>query len=115
MPLVFSYGTLQRADVQQMTYGRLLPGAADALPGFDLDLAPITDPARAELHGRTHYTNAVPSGQTGSRVQGMVFELTDDELARTDAYEAQDTYVRIEVTLASGATAWVYVHAPTSR
>jgi hypothetical protein len=32
MPLVFSYGTLQRADVQQATYGRLLHGTADARP-----------------------------------------------------------------------------------
>ena len=31
MPLLFSYGTLQQAEVQLATFGRLLQGAPDAL------------------------------------------------------------------------------------
>ena len=47
-----------------------------------------------------------------SRVPGLVFEITDAELAWVDAYEAAASYRRVEATLASGGQAWVYVHAP---
>ena len=40
----------------------------------------------------------------------MVFEITDDELARADEYEVRE-YSRITVELASGRQAWVYVDA----
>jgi gamma-glutamylcyclotransferase (GGCT)/AIG2-like uncharacterized protein YtfP len=112
MPHVFSYGSLQQADVQQRTYGRQLRGASDSLPGFQVDRVRITDPARVAAAGRTHNANVVPSSSADSRVSGTVLEITDDELIRTDAYEAPDDYVRREVTLASGLTAWVYVYAP---
>jgi hypothetical protein len=36
MPLLFSYGTLQQEDVQWSTFGRLLEGEPDELPGFAL-------------------------------------------------------------------------------
>ncbi len=39
------------------------------------------------------------------------FEVTDAELAAADDYERPAAYVRIAVVLASGASAWVYVHA----
>jgi hypothetical protein len=45
----------------------------------------------------------------------MVFELTDDELASVDEYEAPFRYARIAAMLASGKRAWVYVHAPAER
>jgi hypothetical protein len=35
MPLLFSYGTLQQEDVQLSTFGRLLHGQRDELPGFE--------------------------------------------------------------------------------
>ena len=34
MPLLFSYGTLQQDDVQRATFGRLLTGQRDTLPGY---------------------------------------------------------------------------------
>lgn len=114
MPLIFSYGSLQRVDVQQATYGRVLHGEADRLPGFARGLAAITDPARAAALGRTHHANVVASAGDAAGVGGMAFEITDAELVTTDAYEAADAFVRIEVTLASGRRAWVYVHAPTA-
>jgi gamma-glutamylcyclotransferase (GGCT)/AIG2-like uncharacterized protein YtfP len=43
-------------------------------------------------------------------VQGTVFEVTDAELAKADTFEAQYNYQRINVPLASGNEAWVYVH-----
>ena len=42
--LLFSYGTLQLPAVQLATFGRLLAGSADLLPGFRLDMLEITDP-----------------------------------------------------------------------
>ena len=44
------------------------------------------------------------------RVPGTVFEVTEDELKQSDAYEV-DAYKRVETVLASGKSAWVYVEA----
>lgn len=111
MPLIFSYGTLQREEVQRATYGRLLQGRGDALVGFTLASVEIADPQRAAMLGRTHNANAAFDGREDSRVPGMVFEISDAELADTDRYEEPDGYKRIAVTLASGREAWVYVDA----
>lgn len=43
-----------------------------------------------------------------ARVAGIVFEVTDEELAQSDAYEPAG-YTRISTVLASGRVAWVYV------
>jgi gamma-glutamylcyclotransferase (GGCT)/AIG2-like uncharacterized protein YtfP len=97
MPLLFSYGSLQREDVQLSTFARLLHGEADSLPRFE--------PAAVPPHA-----NVIPNGNEESRVPGTVFEVTDDELTAADGYEAAFSYVRVAVVLASGKTAWVYVH-----
>ena len=111
MPLLFSYGTLQRDDVQQSTFGRLLDGHRDELPGFEPALVSIDDPQLAAAVGRTHHANVTFTGRQDSRVAGMVFEVTNAELAAADDYEQVAAYVRIGVTLASGREAWVYVDA----
>jgi gamma-glutamylcyclotransferase (GGCT)/AIG2-like uncharacterized protein YtfP len=109
MPLVFSYGTLQQEDVQRATFGRLLEGQRDALPGFALAQVRIEDPKLAAAVGRTHFANA--TRHESSRVIGMVFEITAAELTLADEYEQAAAYRRIAVMLASGKEAWVYVHA----
>lgn len=114
MPRVFSYGSLQRAEVQQATLGRVLSGEPARLPAFALTRVPIADPARAALHGTSDYANVVADGRRASNVSGMVLEVTDDELVALDGYEAADGYARIEASLAGDAPAWVYVHAPTT-
>lgn len=113
--MLFSYGTLQREDVQRATFGRLLGGHADALIGFETAQVAIDDPEVAAAVGRTHHANVVVSGRSEDRVPGTVFEVTDAELAAADAYERPASYSRIAVTLASGTAAWVYVHAPSSH
>ena len=40
--LLFSYGTLQQDDVQMSSFGRLLEGQADAMPGYRQSLIEIT-------------------------------------------------------------------------
>jgi hypothetical protein len=108
MPLLFSYGTLQHTDVQLTTFGRTLRGEADALPGFEPALLKIEGSVLPTITGGTHHANVVRSERIGSRVTGTVFEVTDDELASADAFEAPAQYERIEVSLASGKRAWVY-------
>jgi hypothetical protein len=47
------------------------------------------------------------SGDPADRIAGVVFLLTEAELAATDRYEV-DVYARVEVRLESGTRAWVY-------
>ena len=110
MPLLFSYGTLQRQDVQLSTFGRLLEGAADELVGFEQALFEITDPEFVATSGKSHHAIVRFNGRGDSRVRGMVFELSDSELASADTYEPAG-YTRIPTTLASGKHAWVYAAA----
>ena len=110
MPLLFSYGTLQKAEVQRATFGRLLEGASDALVGFEATLVRIEDEAVLATSGRSHHPIVRHSGNDSSRVPGMVFEVTEEELRNADRYEVA-AYRRIAVTLASGRQAWVYADA----
>jgi hypothetical protein len=115
VPLLFSYGTLQHEDVQVSTFGRKLTGEKDLLLGYEPSLVKIPDPAVAARLGRTHHDNVTPTGDDWSSVQGTVFEVTDDELARADRFEAEFAYQRINGALASGKEAWVYVHSSRAR
>ena len=111
MPLLFSYGTLQREDVQLTTFGRRLSGTRDDLVGFESSLVPIADPELAAAAGMTHHVNAAFTGTPESRVRGTAFEVTDAEIALADTYEQRAAYTRIRVMLAAGRQAWVYVDA----
>jgi gamma-glutamylcyclotransferase (GGCT)/AIG2-like uncharacterized protein YtfP len=96
MPYLFAYGTLQEADVQRATFGRLLEGENDALVGFERSIS------------RGHL-NVKPTGRPDDRVPGLVFEITDADLAAADRYEERAEFARIAGTLASGKQAWLYV------
>ena len=111
MPLLFSYGTLQHEEVQLSTFGRTLEGEKDLLIGYEPSLVRIPDPVVAERLKKTHHDNVKATGDDWSSVQGTTFEVTDEELARADQFEAEFNYKRVNVTLASGSDAWVYVHA----
>lgn len=105
---LFSYGTLQLPQVQQATFGRLLEGHADALVGFERRMLCITDPYVLATSGATEHPVVMPSADSTSQVEGMVFAVTADEIAQADRYEVED-YVRVETALASGRRAFVYV------
>lgn len=111
MPRLFSYGSLQQEEVQLSTFGRKLNGEPDLLNGYEPSLVKITDHAVAERLKRTHHDNIKNTGDDWSSVQGTAFDVTDDELVKADTFEKQYHYKRINVTLASGNDAWVYVHA----
>jgi hypothetical protein len=112
MPLLFSYGTLQEEPVQLATFGRRLDGQPDALPGFQRSRVKAGDD-HVRATGRTHHDNVEQVVDARQRVPGTVFEVTDAELTAADGYEAPYHYDRIEVTLASGKRAWVYVYRPS--
>jgi hypothetical protein len=114
MPLLFSYGTLQQDDVQLSTFGRKLSGEKDALPRFEPSLVRIEDPRVVAKLGRTHHDNVTFNGNSKSRVTGTVFEVTEDELAKADKFEAAFFYKRASVTLESGKQAWIYIDEQTA-
>jgi hypothetical protein len=87
MPLLFSYGTLQQSAVQLSTFGRLLEGQPDELVGFEQSLLKIEDPEFVAASGKSHHAIVKFNGNRDSRVSGMVFELSDAELASADHYE----------------------------
>lgn len=105
---LFSYGTLQDPVVQRATFGRELAMTPDALPGYRSELLEIRDAEVVRTSGLAHHPALVPTGRAADVVPGSLLLLTPDELAAADAYEVDD-YVRVTVTLASGATAWAYV------
>ena len=107
MPLLFSYGTLQQEAVQLSTFGRVLQGQPDALVGFERSLLEIEDAAFIAASGKSHHAIVHPNGRDDSRVSGMVFELSERELADADRYEPAG-YTRISARFASGKHAWVY-------
>ena len=106
--LLFSYGTLRQPEVQLANYDRLLEGEPDVLAGYRLVPLAISDPEVVRVSGKAVHSIARASGNPDDRIQGVVFALSAQELAATDAYEV-DAYARIEATLESGRSAWVYV------
>ena len=108
MPALFSYGTLQLPEVQRATFGRLLEGKPDALPGYVLAPLEISDPEVVRLSGLAVHSIARRTGEPSDLIPGIVFTITDAELQAADAYEV-DVYGRILARLASGAEAFVYI------
>ena len=110
MPRLFSYGMLQEEGVQRATFGRPLRGEPDELAGYELSRVPIDDLRVAAALGRTWFDNVVRSGLADSRVCGIVFEVSEAELAAADAFEVDAGYRRTLLELASGNLAWVYAY-----
>ncbi|WP_309662772.1 gamma-glutamylcyclotransferase family protein [Sphingomonas sp.] len=105
---LFAYGTLQQSEVQIANYGRTLAGRPDVLGGYRLEPLTISDPKIVRVSGKAVHNIARHSGDPADRIPGVVFQLTEDELAATDRYEV-DVYARVEVMLDSGTQAFVYV------
>ncbi|TCM20800.1 gamma-glutamyl AIG2-like cyclotransferase [Novosphingobium sp. PhB165] len=103
---LFSYGTLRDPVVQRALFGRQLQGKADAMLGWRQRMIEITDPAVIAKSGTRWHPMVERSEDADDAVEGMVFRLTPEDLARADAYEVD--YVRREVLLRSGSTAFVY-------
>ncbi len=103
---LFSYGTLEKADVQLKLFGRPLNGAIDSLSGYRISEVEIADEAFLAKGEKSIQLTAIASAN--DRIDGTAFELSADELVIADSYEPAG-YSRIEVTLVSGRKAWLYL------
>ena len=107
---LFSYGTLQIESVQLAAFGRKLDGKPDALIGYRVELIATNDHEFEIRSGATQHRNLRYSGVASDLVEGMVFQLTKEEIEQADTYEPWD-YQRVQVELRSGDTAWVYLNS----
>ena len=106
--LLFSYGTLQYAEVQLDTFGRIVAGETDALPGYTVDYVEIEDPRVVTVSGLSVHPVVRATGNALDKVVGRVLHVSSAEIDAADTYEVP-LYRRTSVTLASGRTAWAYV------
>lgn len=102
MHKVFTYGTLQELNIQRELFGRLLKGSPDKLKGYQKETI--------LLDGRTYPILVPDNTHTPSVINGVCYNLTNEDLYCCDVYEGLE-YKRIEVILDSGTLAWVYVSA----
>jgi gamma-glutamylcyclotransferase (GGCT)/AIG2-like uncharacterized protein YtfP len=107
---LFSYGTLRQPEVQLALFGRTIEGRPDALPGYAITPLEITDATVIATSGTAHHTIARPTGDPHDEVPGMVYRITQADLAAADAYEVADCK-RVAVRLKSGIEAFLYVDA----
>ncbi|GEN69692.1 gamma-glutamylcyclotransferase family protein [Chryseobacterium rhizosphaerae] len=108
MPHLFSYGTLQKEQVQLETFGRILQGEKDILSGYTLGMIEITDPEVVRKSGEQFHPVLAPSGNEEDCVEGILFEVTEEEILQADEYEVDD-YKRIETVFRSGKKGFIYV------
>ncbi|HHF7365470.1 TPA: gamma-glutamylcyclotransferase family protein [Legionella bozemanae] len=106
---LFSYGTLRYEAVQLSNFGRKLHGIVDSLPEFGMSKIKIKDPNVITTSGEEEHPIITYTGKSTDSIEGMVFDVSIEELKKADSYEVAD-YKRIKVKLASGVFAWVYVH-----
>ena len=107
---LFVYGTLRYGAVQRSTFGHTVHGAVDVLCGYVIERITINDAHVLELSKETEHPMLRPTGNDEDCVDGMVLDLTPEELAQADSYEVDD-YKRARVKLKSGIEAWAYVSA----
>lgn len=103
---LFSYGTLQKGEIQLKLFGRLLDGAKDILIGYKLSTIEIKDESFL-AKGEDKNQLTLLSSKTDV-VEGTVFEISVEELLLADKYEPEN-YKRVKVALESGKDAWIYL------
>ncbi|MEN1784193.1 MAG: gamma-glutamylcyclotransferase family protein [Bacteroidota bacterium] len=95
---LFSYGSLQKEDVQQQLLNRKLRGKKAVLYGYK----------RFENVVYGVYPVIQPTIDLQSKVKGRLFKVSFLDLYIIDEYETK-AYKRIQVLLKSGIRAWAYV------
>ena len=89
--LLFTYGTLMDADTLAKVLGKKLTGKRAVLPQY-----------KKKYEGAYPYLEKVTSLAPVS-VQGVVYEVTDSDLAKLDKWEVE--YDRVKVRLSDGRVA----------
>lgn len=103
MEQLFSYGTLRSKEIQRQIFNKVLTGTPDQLLGHKLKSLQIE-----EEFGMADYVVVVPSKDPTDIIHGVVFNISDADLAKVDLFES-NAYKRVQVTLESGAVAWIYM------
>ncbi|MBF4493433.1 MULTISPECIES: gamma-glutamylcyclotransferase family protein [unclassified Flavobacterium] len=103
MEKLFSYGTLRSKEIQRRVFNKLLTGTPDQLLGYKLKSLQIE-----EEFGMADYVVVVPSENPSEIIHGVAFSISKADLAKADQFES-NSYKRVQVTLNSGTTAWVYI------
>src|ERR1700693_1171088 len=105
---LFSYGTLQKEEVQIKLFGRILHGSIDVLKSYKIVPIEIKDESFLSKGEEKYQSTLIFTNDKNDWVKGTVLEITKDELLLTDKYEP-DNYKRIKVMPESGKQAWIYV------
>ena len=108
MPNLFSYGTLQKEQVQLETFGRILRGEKDILIGYQLKMLEIKDPEVLRKSNQKYHPILEFSGDSAHEVEGVLFEVSNEEILQAEEYEVDD-YKRIETAFKSGKKGFIYV------
>ncbi|MBZ4033311.1 gamma-glutamylcyclotransferase [Flavobacterium sp. 17A] len=103
MEKLFSYGTLRSKEIQRQIFNKILIGTADQVMGYKLKSLKIE-----EEFGMADYVVAVASENSTDTIHGVVFTISNADLAKVDLFES-NAYRRVQVTLHSGETAWIYI------
>ena len=107
---LFSYGTLQKTEVQLKLFGRVLNGTMDVLKGWKISPIEIKDEKFLAKGEEKSQKTLIATNNDADIVEGTIFEISEEELLLADTYEP-DNYKKIEVALASGKETQVYVAA----
>lgn len=105
MEYLFSYGTLKSKEIQMKVFNKLLNGTHDQLLGYKLKDLQIE-----EEFGMADYFVATPSENPSDFIKGMVFSVTNLDLAKADQFES-NKYKRVQIKLKSGTIAWIYIES----
>lgn len=105
---LFSYGTLQKEKVQLELFGSLLVGTKDTLQAYKKSSIKIDDALFLATGEQAYQLTLIISNDKSHTIDGTVFEVSKEELLVADKYEP-DGYERVEVELASGKRAWIYL------
>ena len=111
---LFSYGTLQLENVQIETFGRKLNGVKARLLKYKLSEIEISDPLVIAKSNKKYHPIAKFTGIDSDFIDGVIYEITKNELSLSDTYEVKE-YERINEIFDNDKNAWIYVCRETNN
>ena len=111
---LFSYGTLQLENVQIETFGRKLNGVKARLLRYKLAEIEISDLQVIAKSNKKYHPIAKFTGIDEDFIDGVIYEITKNELLLSDTYEVKE-YERINEIFSEDKNAWIYVCRETNN
>lgn len=106
--LVLTYGILNLESVQMKIYGKELKSSSDVLNGYKLNSVELKDANLIEDTGTNTIQIARNTKDENDTIEAYVFEITGEELMKTDNYLFTN-FKRVSETSQKGLNVWVYV------